>query len=257
MPIDFTLDLSVVYKFLLVLARVSGLIAMAPIPGFTASPGSARVILSVALAVALLPASSAPLANAPSLAQLAGWIASEAAFGLTVGVAIAFLLEGMQAAAQMIGLQAGYSFASTIDPTTQADTTTLQLMAQLLAGSLFFALGLDRQVIHILAVSFESIPQGAYALDWPSAGSIARLGSGIFSTGLRLALPVLALMILLDIAFAVLGRLHAQLQLLSLAFAVKMLVALAFLTSVLSFYPTVFEQTAGTTFTTLVRILNH
>ncbi len=140
---------------------------------------------------------------------------------------------------------------------TQADTTTLQLMAQLLAGLLFFAFGLDRQVIRVLAHSFQSIPQGGYALDRPMAEAVARLGSAIFSTGVRLALPVLALMILLDIAFAVLGRLHAQLQVLSLAFAVKMLVALAFLSSVLTLYPSVFEQAAQTTFRTLVEILNH
>ena len=245
MHAEFTLNLSTVYHFLLVLARVSGLIAMVPIPGLSAGPDASRIVLAVALTVALLPAGSAPSPAAPTPFELARMDRAEAAFGLTIGVAIAFLLEGLQMAAQMIGLQAGYSFASTIDPSTQADTTTLQLMAQLLAGSLFFAFGLDRQVIRVLARSFQSIPQGGYALARPAAESIARLGAGIFSTGLRLALPVLALMILLDIAFAVLGRLHAQLQLLSLAFAVKMLVALAFLASVLSLYPAVFERAAG------------
>jgi flagellar biosynthesis protein FliR len=75
-----------------------------------------------------------------------------------VGVAIAFLLEGIQMAAQMIGLQAGYSFASTVDPSTQADTTSLQILAQLLAGSLFFAFGFDREIIRILAQSLVSVP---------------------------------------------------------------------------------------------------
>jgi flagellar biosynthesis protein FliR len=60
----------------------------------------------------------------------------------------------------------------------------------------------------------------------------------------------------LDIAFAVLGRLHAQLQLLSLSFAIKMLTALAFLASVLSVYPAVFARAAAITFTVLDRALN-
>ena len=81
-------------------------------------------------------------------------------------------------AAQMIGLQAGYSFASTVDPTTQADTTTLQLMAQLFAGSLFFAFGFDRQVIRILAKSFESIPSGTYAVERPGGGGHHAAGFG-------------------------------------------------------------------------------
>ena len=133
-------------------------------------------------------------------------------FGLTVGLAIAFLLEGVQMAAQILGLQAGYSYASTVDPTTQADTTTLQLMAQLLAGMLFFAFGFDRQVLHVLARSLESGPGLRSRSMGHAIEAIVGLGAAIFSAGLQLAMPVLALLVLLDIAFAVLGRLHAQLQ---------------------------------------------
>ena len=74
---------------------------------------------------------------------------------------------------------------------------------------------------------------GILPLQGPAAEAVTRFGSLVFSTGLQLAMPVLALLVLLDIAFAVLGRLHAQLQLLSLSFAAKMLVALAFLASML------------------------
>src|SRR5216684_5674726 len=256
MHTELTFNLSTLYGFLLVLARVSGVIAFVPIPGLSAGPEVSRVVLALALTISLLPVWPAPNLNGALLGRLIGWILAEVAFGLTIGVAIAFLLEGLQMAAQIIGLQAGYSFASTIDPSTQADTTTLQLMAQLLAVSLFFAFGLDRQVIRILARGFQSIPPGSYSLHRPAAEVVARLGSGVFSTGLRLALPVLALMILLDIAFAVLGRVQAQLQLLSLAFAAKMLVALAFLASVLSLYPAVFKQAAAATFSVLVGLLN-
>jgi flagellar biosynthetic protein FliR len=256
MHTEFTLPLSAVWAFVLVLARVSGLLVMAPIPGLSAAPDLSRVVLAVVLTVALFP--SWPVAPV-AFTALSGWIAgiaSEAAFGLTIGVAIAFLLEGVQLAAQMIGLQAGYSYASTVDPSTEADTTTLQVMAQLLAGWLFFAFGLDRQVVRVLARSLASIPAGSFRLSGPVAEAVTRLGAGIFKTGLQLALPVLALSLLVDVAFAVLGRLHSQLQLLSLAFAAKMLVGIAFLTVVLRLYPAVFEQTAAATLSALVRILN-
>ena len=52
------------------------------------------------------------------------------------------------------------------------------------------------------------------------------LGSNLFSVGVRLALPVVALLVMVDVALALMGRLNAQLQLLSLAFPAKMLVAL-------------------------------
>jgi len=255
MHTNVALDLAALGGFLLVLARVAGVIAFVPIPGLAAGPDAARIVLALALTVTLLPVWPRPAPADLLSARILGWIAAEAALGLTVGVAVSFLLEGIQLAAQIIGLQAGYSFASTIDPTTQADSTTLQIMAQLFAGSLFFAFGFERQVLRILGTSFASIPAGSYTVSGSIVDAVTRLGSGIFTTGLQLALPVLALTLLIDIAFAVLGRLHPQLQLLSLAFAAKMLVALAFLASVLAVFPAVFEKFGAAAFGTLLKLL--
>lgn len=259
MHAEFTVQFATLYAFLLALARVSGTIVFVPIPGFSAGPDASRLVLALTLTIALFPAwPTTALENGQSLAvgKLLGDVLTETLFGLTIGVAVAFLLEGVQLAAQILGLQAGYSYASTVDPTTEADTTTLQLMAQLLAGMLFFAFGFDRQVLHALAASFQSIPGHVLSLDGRAVDAITRLGSIIFTTGLQLAIPVLALLVLLDVAFAVLGRLHAQLQLLSLSFAVKMLVALAFIAGLLSVYPTIFGRAGAITFAVLNRILN-
>ncbi len=256
MHTELTLPLCSVFTFVLVLARVSGLLAIVPLPGLSAVSDSCRAALAVVMTTALFPAWPTPPAELPSLSRWIAVIGSEAAFGLTIGVAIAFLLEGVQLAAQMIGLQAGYSYASTIDPSTQADTTTLQVLAQLFAGCLFFGFGLDRQVLRVLANSLRSMPEAGFALSGMATETVARLGARIFKTGFQLALPVLALTILVDVACAVLGRLHSQLQLLSLAFAAKMLVGLAFLTMVLRLYPAVFEHSAAETLGALVRILN-
>jgi flagellar biosynthetic protein FliR len=258
-----TFQLAMLYGFLLALARVAGVIGFVPIPGFSAGPDASRAVLAVALTIALFPVWPILPAGETStllVGPLIGKIASETFFGITIGLAIAFLLEGIQLAAQVLGLQAGYSYASTVDPTTQADTTTLQLLAQLLAGMLFFAFGLDRQVLAALAKSFALAPElgfarGGTAME-PVVESIIRLGAAIFSTGLELAFPVLALLVLFDVAFAVLGRLHAQLQILSLSFTVKMLAALVFLASVLAVYPAVFERNGAITFAVLDRILS-
>jgi flagellar biosynthesis protein FliR len=258
MHAELTFQLGTIYGFLLALARVSGIVVFVPIPGFSAGPDASRVVLSLALTVALFPAWPTLAMEGPRLAggRLLGAISEETFFGLTVGLAVAFLLEGVQLAAQVLGLQAGYSYASTVDPTTQADTTTLQLMAQLLAGTLFFAFGFDRQVLAALAKSLQSAPARVFSLDGHAVAMVVGLGSAVFVTGVQLAIPVLALLVLLDLAFAVLGRLHAQLQLLSLSFAIKMLAALAFLSVVLSVYPAVFERTGAITFAVLDRVLN-
>lgn len=259
MHTELVLPLTTLYAFLLALARVSGVIVFVPLPGFSAGPDTSRVILAVALTLALFPAWPAlPIAPGAGLVagRLATAVALETFWGVTIGLVVSFLLEGIQMAAQTVGLQAGYSYASTVDPTTQADTTTLQIMAQLLAGLLFFAFGFDRQVLAALAGSLKSTAGFSLARDPAAIDAILRLGANIFTSGLRLALPVIALLVLVDVAFAVLGRLQTQLQLLSLSFSVKMLAALLFLAGILEAYPGIFERSAVLAFTVLERAVH-
>src|SRR5258708_33317751 len=114
MHTELTFNLSTLYGFLLVLARVSGVIAFVPIPGLSAGPEVSRVVLALALTISLLPVWPAPHLTGVLLGRLFGWLATGAAFGLTIGLSVSFLPEGLQMAGQVIGLQAGYSFGSII-----------------------------------------------------------------------------------------------------------------------------------------------
>ena len=163
----------------------------------------------------------------PSLGWLAATVLSELGLGVTVGLVVACLAEALLMTMQIAGLQAGYGYASTIDPTTQADASILLVLAQLVAGLLFFAFGLDREILRGFARSFDGHPAGAFAVTGPLAAIMARLTAEIFSSGIRLALPVVALLTLVDLALALVGKLNAHLQLVLLAFPVKMLATLA------------------------------
>lgn len=249
------LPLSTVYAFLLVLARVAGFIAFLPVPGFRNAPETVRVLLALVIAFALFPVWPALPNVDPTLGQLFVWAFSEAGFGLAAGLAVAFLAEGFQIAAQVAGFQAGYGFASTIDPTSQADSGILQVLASLMTGVLFFTTGLDRQLIRVLAASFEKFPAGAWAPASANPEGILRLGGEMFSTGLRLGLPVVAVLLLIDLALALLGRVQQQLHLLSLAFPAKMVTALVLLAALAPAVPKMFGASAERTLAALWRSL--
>jgi flagellar biosynthetic protein FliR len=251
MPGELAVPLSALLGFLLVLVRVGGALIFVPLPGVSAGPELARVMLAVGFTVALFPVWPAVPVDGIGVGQLLVWIFSEAAFGITVGVAVAFLIETLIVATQALGVQAGYSYASTVDPSTQADSNVLLVFAHLTAGLLFFALGLDRQVLAVFARSLAVYPPGAFHLKPESADAVWKLGGAMFSTGLRLAMPVIVLLMLVDIALALLGRIHVQLQLLTLAFPVKMLATLAFLAVITVFFLPVFRGAAERTFSVL------
>ncbi len=236
------LSLATIFGFLLVLVRVGGAFVFIPLPGIKEGPQAARIVLALSLTLAMFPFWPAVDVSDLNAGRLTGWMLAEAALGITVGLAVAFVTEAMVLAAQIAGLQAGYAYASVVDPNTQADSSILLVLAQLLAGLLFFSLGLDREIVRIFARSLIAHPPGAFRLSPSTAEQILRLGSDLFATGLRLAMPVVALLALVDIALALLGRINAQLQLLSLAFPVKMLAALLLLAWIAALLPTVYRS---------------
>jgi flagellar biosynthetic protein FliR len=249
------LPVSTMLAFMLVMARVAGLVAFLPLPGFKAAPQSIRAVLAIAVAFALFPAWPSPPNDLPRFGALAGMAFAELGFGLAVGLAVAFLTESFQLAAQVIGVQAGYGFASTIDPTSQADSGVLPSMMTLVTGLLFFTTGADRELIRVLAASFEKFPAGSWAPSAASLDGVLHLGAGLCTTGLRLAMPVIALLILIDLALALIGRIQQQLHLLSLAFPVKMLAAVAMLAALAPVIARVFEGAVSKTLGTLAQAI--
>ncbi|HZU26254.1 MAG TPA: flagellar biosynthetic protein FliR [Bryobacteraceae bacterium] len=239
---------------LLVLTRVSTVFTFLPFPGFRAGPDPARVLFSIAVTVALFPVWPRP-GIIPSAGTLALWEIQEAALGLTVGVALSFLAEATQIAAQLAGLQAGFSFASTIDPNTQADAGILIVLTQLLAGLIFFACGFHRDVILVFARSLETCPPGSWLISPMAAEHVWRLGAGMFSLGVRLAMPVIALLLLVDVTFALMGKINSHLQMLSLAFPAKMLAGMAVFAVALAGLPFLFRALAEQTLAMLLRLM--
>jgi flagellar biosynthetic protein FliR len=250
-----TLSAGTLYGFLLVLARVGGSLIFVPLPGVKSAPEPARIALALGFTLALYAQWPVVQAETVTVATLAGWALAEAAVGLAIGVSVAMTLEAFTLAAQVLGLQAGYAYASTIDPNTEADSGILLVFAQLMSGMLFFAMGLDREILRLFALSLEKVPAGAYVFGRATAEPLIRLGATLFAVGVRLALPVVALLVMVDVALALLGRINAQLQLLSLAFPAKMLTALILLAWISSIFPRLLREMAGHAWSAAYRML--
>ncbi|MDZ4796852.1 MAG: flagellar biosynthetic protein FliR [Bryobacteraceae bacterium] len=241
MHAELSIPLTLLMGFGLTLLRFTGMFVFLPWPGAQAGPTVARVAFAVGCTIALQ--SHWPRIDAvPTVSQLVAWAVGEAALGLFVGLATAWLAEIFVIGAQALSVQAGYSFASTFDPNTQADSGILQIFAQLAAGLLFFTTGMDGIVIRLLARSLDTCPVGTFILHPSMAQALIRLGAESFVLAARLALPVIGLLFLVDLVMGVVGRVSAQMQIIGLSFPLKMLAALLLLSSLLTVFPQLYVQ---------------
>ncbi len=227
--------------FLFTLARISGVFAFLPLAAFRAAPEPARIVLALAFTLLVRQEWKAPAAST-SVAGIVAGLAAEMALGLAIGLALAIALEAFQFGAQAVSLGAGLGYASTIDPSSGADSTVLLTIAQLLAGLLFFASGADRLLVKALAESLRICPPDSFSLHAGWGEAMLRFGASIFSAGLKLAAPLLALLLLADTALAVLGRMQTQLHLISLTIPLKLAATMLLMAATIALQPGFFES---------------
>jgi flagellar biosynthesis protein FliR len=242
---------SLLIAFLLVLARMTGVFIFVPMPWKDAGPGMSRIALGLGSTLALFPRWPAVPADSLTFGTTLAMVLSDAALGAAIGLMVEFLSEALTFGAQTIAMQAGYGYASIIDPVSQADSDVLPVLAQLLGTLFFFSAGLHRYLIQVFADSLERFPPGSFSLSPGLAREVIRLGTGIFSTGLKLALPIVGLLLMTDITLGLLGRISPQLHLGMHSFPAKMLVTLVALASILVLAPALYTRYADEVFASI------
>jgi len=242
MGADPLFSYATLFGFLFTLARLSGVFAFLPIAAFRAAPEAARIVLALAMTVMLRGEWKAPAGTEATIGRVAAGLASEAGLGLAIGVSLAIVFEVFQMAAQAVSLQAGLGYASTIDPASGADSTVLLTIAQLTAALLFFASGADRLLVRALAESLRLAPPESFTLNKDWVVALNRFAATIFSSGLRLAAPLIALLLLADASLAVLGRVQQQLHLISLTMPLKLAATMLVLSATVVLQPGFLES---------------
>ncbi|MBA3974779.1 MAG: hypothetical protein C0504_11255 [Candidatus Solibacter sp.] len=242
-------------RFLFALTRLGLAFVFVPLPGVRSVPEVVRAMLILAMAAVVVPILPASIHLPASPGAFAWALAGEAVYGLAVGVVIALLGEVLTFAMQVFGLQAGYSYASSIDPNSDADSGVLLVLALLVSNLLFFSLGGHHLVIRAFAASLETWPIGGAASGIAWADAVIRLGGSILELSVRLALPVAGLLLLAEIALGVVSRIQSQLQLLSVAFPVKMLGTLAALAALAPMWAAIYRRAFDHSAATVERML--
>jgi flagellar biosynthesis protein FliR len=257
MRTELTISASTLIAFVLVLSRMLGVFVFVPLPVKDVGPSPARVVFALAATLALFPRWPSVSADQITLATLAAWLISEVSLGMAIGLMAGFIAEAITFGAQILSIQGGYSYASFVDPTTQADSNVLPALAQLLAGLLFFTTGLHRYIISAFASSLDTYPPGAFTITRNLAQVVLHLGASVFSIGLRLALPIIALLLMTDLALGLLGRINSQLHLTAHAFPAKMLLTLGALSMLLVAVPSLYQALSTDVFQTIRQVVGH
>ncbi|ARP81449.1 flagellar biosynthetic protein FliR [Bordetella genomosp. 8] len=222
--ITFTLDqwYGWISTFLWPFTRLLALIGIAPLFGESSAPRTTKIGLAAVLAVAIAP--SLPPMPAVSPGSLAGlWILAQQVFiGIAMGFCMRICFAAVQTAGDFVGLQMGLSLATIFDPTTQANTEVLARLFNILAMLTFLSLNVHLLMLGMLIKTFTLVPIGTASLHSDGWLMVAHLGTKIFSSGLLLALPLLASLLAIQLALGILNRAAPQLSVFAVGFPITL-----------------------------------
>ena len=227
-----------IVAFFFPLARILALLAAAPPFNNNSLPMQARLLLGLAIAIALTPA----LPKIPALDPASGSglliLAQQMVIGFAMGFSLRLVFSAIDMAGMMISNEMGLGFATAYDPQSASQTSVISEFLGMLALLTFMAINGHLMVIATLTQSFTVLPIDA---GFPANGTwlnIANAGGIIFSSGVLLALPIVVALLITNIALGVLGRVAPQLNLMAIGFPVTLVLGFSALLVGLSYLST-------------------
>ncbi len=217
---------------LLPFLRILALFSAAPLFSARALPG--RIRIAAAGAIAMACAALAPVSVPPGLvlasAQGLGLVAQQVAVGLAVGFAVRLMFAAIEMAGEVIGLQMGLSFAGFVNPQGGSQPAVASWL-NTLAMLAYLSLNAHLLVLDALLATFRSLPIAPLSLATLASLRLEQLGADVFRLGLSLALPSMALMLLVNLVMGFASRIAPQLSIFSVGFPVTLLAGMALLSA--------------------------
>jgi flagellar biosynthesis protein FliR len=221
--------------------RIGGMMLFAPFLSSGSIPLPVKGGLTIAITALLYPVYGAVQLESSGL----GWVqicVGEVVVGLLLGLTLQFILEAAQMAGQILGVQAGFSLVSILDPQTQADTPVISTFIQLITLLIFLELNVHHWLLRGVAASFAYLPPGSVILNHRVASSLLQAAGAIWLVGLQIAAPVVVATLLIDVTLGFLAKSSPQIPILFLGLSIKTVVALTVLSGTLILWPRIFEH---------------
>ena len=224
----------------LVMVRLSGLVAFAPLFSSAAIAPRIKAGFVIAITALVVPAvASVPGARAVLDAQ---GLLGELGVGLLFGLSLMLLNEALTFAGTLLGLQFSFSLVNLMDPNSMIETAVLGQMLGWLGVLFIIGSGLDRSLLAALVRSFSAVPIGQAMVQAKTGQALAMMAGGIFLAGLQLAAPVMAAAMTVEIIVALVARLSPQLPAMVMSVPLKTMASYVVLIASLAVWPSWIER---------------
>ncbi|MBW2194913.1 MAG: flagellar biosynthetic protein FliR [Deltaproteobacteria bacterium] len=200
---------------ILILLRVSIILFMFPVFGGMMVPKPVKAGLALMITIVLFPiVRPDPRLFPESLVGSINLILSELVLGLISG--------------QLIGFQMGFAIANVLDPESGTQGSILAQLGYWVALLCFLILDGHHVLLETLANSFSIIKMGSLGIGAGIFNRISEVSGDMFAMAIKIGAPAIAALLLTSAAFGIIARVVPQVNVLIVAFPIKIVVGLFF-----------------------------
>jgi flagellar biosynthetic protein FliR len=219
MPFDLT-------TWLLVFLRAGAWLSVFPLFTMQNFPVQLRIALGALVAFLVGPTISAPAVVPPGLFPMMGMMIAEVGFGLLLGFICRLVFHILEFAGNLVSSELGLNMASTLNPFTHSRSDIPGTVLYYLGALLFLILDLHHALLLAFQKAYVFLPFGGIHLKEALFNHVVGSSSQLFTLGLLMAAPVVAVSFLVNMVFSVLGRAVPQMNVFSESFSFRIMAGL-------------------------------
>ncbi len=236
--------------FLWPLTRILGLIAVAPLFSNASVPRRTKVGLGILLAMIVAPLVQVPAGLEPMSMQGLLILVQQLMIGIAMGFSMRIIFSAVEMAGEISSMTMGLGFATFFDPQSRGRSNAVSQFLGLLVLMLYLAANVHLALLSTLVDSFTTMPITVGPMTGNIAEQVARWGGRVFSAGLQLSLPIVAALLITNIALGILTRAAPSLNLFGIGFPITLAIGFTMLGLILPYLTTpilnLFEETINT-----------
>lgn len=202
--------------------RILAVISVAPLFGHASIPARVKLGLGLLLAMAIAPG----LPPLPDVAPFSGdgvvILLQQVLIGLSIGFCMRLVFAAVEMAGELAALAMGLSFATFFDPLSRSQASTVSQFFGWLALMVFVSSNLHLALLAAVADSFHTLPISALPVGTGLFQTVAIAGGKVFATGLQLAFPIIAALLVTNLALGILTKAAPQLNLFGIGFPITL-----------------------------------
>lgn len=229
--IDYSFPIEELEYFLMIMTRITCFIYAAPFFSQKGVPNRVKIGFSFFVAVILYYLTLPHAYQLPdTILSLSLLIVKEGAAGLLIGLGANACMSMVLFAGRIVDMEMGFAMAQQMDPTTGEQATITGVYYQYMFMLIMIISGMYRYFISALAETFVLIPVGEISVNYDSIlNSFIKFMGDYMLIGLRIALPVLCVIMLLNAVLGILAKVAPQMNMFSVGIQLKVFTGLGVL----------------------------